>query len=532
MSAGSLQRHDTALGLSYYTTQAGAMSFESDKVRGFVSQFIEPTDRVLNLCAGDTELDVGAVDRNDVRPEVESEYTEDVRDLFEIVDEKYDVVIFDPPFSLHQHTQTYGLNSELWPGYGEHIATGLASLLKQGGRAIQFGFHATIDPADTTELTPTHVGIFQQLGRSYDWCATVATKAGAPDGKKNTLSLAAETKVCPNPSDNGAVAPSFDIRYRRSDAEELESVIATEILQDIDRPAGKTLALVWGDQPAEFEFNFDAGESAIADVVIPYSGPADRLKACSLGHGDSKDGIEIHPEDLHTEVPQLDYDNVVIWPDLRAYNWNIEYHGESCGYVRAMKRTLDKILGSGTTVYTVGRTMTGMRDAWGYEHHGVTVVDHISEQESWYVSRFEKPQSGLGEVQQSNVPIDMGYRETETAPNWVTVNSLTSWYYHPAFYTPCTECGAHQNAHCVNGDTIVPMHEARIDWFRESYRKNDTVRWYRNRGFGRVSQTPNHDWSGTATPSSTTNTEDDITPPSTASGAATESTTITQFVSD
>ncbi|RLM94357.1 hypothetical protein [Haloarcula sp. Atlit-7R] len=486
------------------------MSFENDKVRKHLLDFIEPEDKVLNVCAGETRLPVSDVDRNDLRDDVDAEYNLDARVLFDEIDETYDVVVYDPPFSLNQHTQTYGLEPELWPGYGEQIARGMESVLEEGGLAIQLGFHGTIDPADETALTPVSVSAFQQLGRMDDWCLTVAVKASEPTTCSNTK---VENCVQPNTSSTNELVEGrgFNMEYTRVDSHLSRGKTAAKVLETLDEPAGKTLALIWGEEPSPFQSTLAQRESFV-DGIVPYRGPADRIVSVRLGSGRNKRGIEIHPDDLTEAIPSLDYDNVILWPHSHGWNWNITRNGGPCGYIKAIKQQLDAALGSGTTVTTVGHTMTGMRDAWGYTHSGVHILDPSNDIRCTYISHFEKPQTGLGESQSANTPIDIGYRQTSAEPNWISVDTLTTWNRHPAYYISCPVCGAHGNHYCIEDNEQCGMHSERMEWFRENYRENETVRWYRHREFGEVKQEPTCEFESVATESGTTRCENNPDP--------------------
>lgn len=93
------------------TSEHPAATFEEPNLRRFVRHWISDCPRVLNACAGPTELTHptgGEILRNDLNPDVDADLHVDVAELaahFE--SESFDCIIFDPPWTVYQSNLRY-----------------------------------------------------------------------------------------------------------------------------------------------------------------------------------------------------------------------------------------------------------------------------------------------------------------------------------------------------------------------------------------------------------------------------------------
>jgi hypothetical protein len=167
------------LELSYHTVQPNRWTFAETKIRRWVEQRLH--GRVLNACAGKTKL---AHDHEIVRNDLDPERDADLHvDVCEIADhfpaESFDTILYDPPFSENQANRSYELEN------GEAVVAGndavakreFDTLLRPGGRVIQFGYTTTCMPA-ALEYHRSEVAVWNTLGRMNDYLSVVDEHPG------------------------------------------------------------------------------------------------------------------------------------------------------------------------------------------------------------------------------------------------------------------------------------------------------------------------------------------------------------------
>ncbi len=123
-------------------TRIGKWTFSTKMVRNIVIEHLE--GRVLNACAGKTDLskykrDVDIV-RNDLNPDIPADIHHDVKTLDEYFgSEKFDTVINDPPFDAGRGEKLYeGFHAS---GYIE-ARESLSNLVVKGGKYIELGWNS------------------------------------------------------------------------------------------------------------------------------------------------------------------------------------------------------------------------------------------------------------------------------------------------------------------------------------------------------------------------------------------------------
>jgi len=153
----------------YYTVQPNRWTFQSTKIKDWVELWLE--GRVLNACAGKTKLDHdGEMIRNDVDTDREADIHVDVNEIaghFEA--NSFDTIIFDPPFSDHQASETYDSTD---PVQESAAINQFDQLLKPGGKVVKMGFSTTCMPG-AKDYERKGVAIFNTLGRMDDWLGVV-----------------------------------------------------------------------------------------------------------------------------------------------------------------------------------------------------------------------------------------------------------------------------------------------------------------------------------------------------------------------
>lgn len=162
--------------VSYYTVQPNRWTFKSDKIKKWVKSWVTG-DRVLNACAGKTELEL---DIEVVRNDIDSDISADLHvDVCEIADHfesgSFDTIIYDPPFSQFQANRSYE-GREV--GDDALAKRQFHELLRPGGRVIQMGYTTTCMPR-SLGYQRRAAAIFNTLGRMNDYLGTVDEKQNA-----------------------------------------------------------------------------------------------------------------------------------------------------------------------------------------------------------------------------------------------------------------------------------------------------------------------------------------------------------------
>ena len=155
--------------LSYWTVQPNRWTFQSDKIRGWVEQWLE--GRVLNACAGKTRLQHdGEIVRNDIDEQRDADFHVDVTEIADHFDRcSFDTIVFDPPYSEYQSTTKYNGKSV---GSAALAKRQFHELLRPGGVVIQFGFTTTNMPMELGYQREA-VAVFNTLGQMKDYLGTV-----------------------------------------------------------------------------------------------------------------------------------------------------------------------------------------------------------------------------------------------------------------------------------------------------------------------------------------------------------------------
>lgn len=456
-------------GLSYYTIRAGSDTFGNSKIASLVGEYIDPSDRVLNPCAGPTELETSAtVIRNDIDESVSADYHSDARNISDVVEDEVDVVVYDPPFSKSRHVDTYGLPPETWPGYEPAIRE-FDKLLVNGGCLVQFGFSVSPIPQSLRdEYQLTDIVVLNQLGRMHDWIMSVYQKSGS-EGRNRPWSI--RTPVVPNQhqilGDHSGRPLTYHATPGEVEARDIWSILRGKI-------AGPTLLADWGKLDLELGLRksverFSATEQLVSRVDIV---------------GENRADIDF--SSLRSSLRQTNIETIILWPPDEASSWITEYRGERVGYLRAIKQEIDRYVGGGMRTILVGNTATGMRSEWNWEHTDIQVVDGAGAAPAWYISTFIKSQRGLCE-EDTNIecPIDNRHWDGEPGGSYVikephvTLDREPAWNYH------CPKCGAAADNMChtdygylTNRHGSPVVHEERKEWARDRIRKTGEIRVY------------------------------------------------------
>jgi len=167
------------LELSYHSVRPNKWTFQSKKIRRWVESRLE--GRVLNACAGKTKLTSDhEIVRNDLDENRDADLHVDVCELADHLEsDSFNTIVYDPPFSQNQATQTYDIED------GEAVVAGSDAIAKRqfdkllapGGLVVQFGYTTTCMPT-SLGYERLEVGVWNTLGRSNDYLSVVDKKPG------------------------------------------------------------------------------------------------------------------------------------------------------------------------------------------------------------------------------------------------------------------------------------------------------------------------------------------------------------------
>lgn len=116
-------------------------TFQMPKVRKWIEARL--TGDVLNLFGGVTRLTYdGAILYNDLNVDLPADYRRDAYDLSQWADtaDRFDTVIFDPPYTAFQAVRTYGSKKAQEVSHARDV---VELVLKPGGRVLSLGFNST-----------------------------------------------------------------------------------------------------------------------------------------------------------------------------------------------------------------------------------------------------------------------------------------------------------------------------------------------------------------------------------------------------
>ncbi|MEZ3117841.1 hypothetical protein RYH80_18140 [Halobaculum sp. MBLA0147] len=209
--------------VTYWTGDQEATTFGSEQLHHWVTLQIDADDRVLNPCAGPTELRTAApVDRIDVKDLPSIDYQGDFREIVPTLPaDTYDVIVYDPPYTPHQARQKYDLDltDAEFDYFDRHIYDEFARVLTSGGRLIQFGYEP--HTAGHPNYTPTDVAVFNKLGAQNDYLGVTATYDAPTDtATRRRLSGSCEPNPFAPPSTGGSPSvggnngTAIDITYQ------------------------------------------------------------------------------------------------------------------------------------------------------------------------------------------------------------------------------------------------------------------------------------------------------------------------------
>lgn len=452
--------------MSYWTVQPGRFSFETTKLREWVESHFH--GEVLNACCGPTKLDYDRIHRNDKhqslsvtidgsrkRIPIDADTYFDVRELAEKLDKRFEVIIYDPPFSKQQANQTYGLESTA--DYSTDITAVFDELLKPGGKVLQLGFSSTMF-ASHPSFETVEVNLFNTLGRMDDWITTVSEKRPESAGA-NVSENSLQAEVVPNvhasgtgsetTSGNGGspITMEYHPLPSSSDLEvAVRDYLATLVTPatlhldgrnlDIDLPEASTRVGLTADVPADFQFDARTVSDSFADRV---------------------------------------FYTVLFTPYRELFQENIDIDGRSRGKDAVLKREFLPLLAPHGTAIQVGRTATWIPGNFGFERDQIAIFAHPERSHDVIVTVDSAPgalsPNGLSSRWASGV-----YESAADTPS-ACLHCGLGKYHSPVYEICCLACGAAPGNYCVSerGEILQSPHQQRLDDLPNSHGPGECI---------------------------------------------------------
>lgn len=454
--------------LSYWTVQPDRWTFGAKKIRTWVESHL--TGSVLNACCGPTRLDHDDVHRNDKNQQITyttgngTEHTavidpdtqHDVRELADELEETFDVIVYDPPFSDNQAEKTY--NIEDGSPVDIEAKESLDALLKPGGRFIQFGYSTSLgEPLADYEME--EIAVWNLLGGQYDWFSFVARKPLEDESQEATTgqTTASETvfqnagaTTHPGGAGDENGGHPIEITYVQLSAEQsltdrVNSFIESQI-------AGNTLHLT--DAEHGLSLPDDAWQ-----VNLERASPW-------MLHYDERE--------LSDEFAESFYETVILTPQPKAFQRQKQYEGSSRVEASILKDEVYPLLAADGNVIQVGHTATNIPSRYDCYRAEIGVFAHPNHAYDWVVTRDVKPNGDIrqwtasgGEdgILPSDVPADVRDHAPRagTQANYSCDGCGESWYRNPVWDVICPDCGAQPNNYCVHDGVVSRSpHSARV----------------------------------------------------------------------
>jgi hypothetical protein len=446
--------------VSYWSVQPNRWTFQSPKVKAWVEHHLD--GRVLNACCGITHLEHDAeIVRNDLQHrithddtvcETDADTHVDVHSLTsEFPENAFDTVVFDPPFSDHQSSQSYSLTRGVDQG---SVADELDAVLKPGGTLVACGF-TTLPLGATPGYAVDSVAVWNLLGRQRDWLGIALTNAdqdALPGTTRRAAGVPNPIETLPALSGTGVVGGGNDghpiaLTYQRLAAD--TSCPRAAASTAVDNCTGHVLVV--GEDIRQYR-----------DV---YSGPV----TLNTPDGWSGRDTQFAIQELAAAFEPARFTHIVLDLPPAAAQKTVEYDGARTGFDTVAKQQVHRLLAAGGTVTMVGQTATVMSTANYdcYRRQSVTVLAHPSHDRDTIVATDRH--IGDTETMASPPPLaetalaDGRPTDIMVSPavwsgtaRWGCERCGTAWYWHPAYHTDCPACGARPENYCVD-DSDTPL---------------------------------------------------------------------------
>jgi hypothetical protein len=155
---------------TYLKAPLNKYTFKSLSIKQWVEKHVE--GKVLNLFAGKVKLNCKEI-RNDIRESMNASYHLDALEFVkQSVDEEYNTVLLDPPYSYRKSMEMYE-GSMVSPF--NKLKNAIPRIVKPEGIVITFGYHSTV-MGKKRGFDQEHILLISHGGAIHDTIAVIERK--------------------------------------------------------------------------------------------------------------------------------------------------------------------------------------------------------------------------------------------------------------------------------------------------------------------------------------------------------------------
>jgi hypothetical protein len=442
--------------ISYYTVRPNRHTFQNDKIRSWVLNWLSEGDVVLDACAGSTDLPHPSLVRNDIAggPNIDTEV-----DVSALTDEfppsSFDAVIYDPPYGPNESETLYDSS---YPGYHSTVKSEIDTVLRPGGKLIQLGWTAVGMPP--RQYDREAISIFNTLGRMRDWIGIV------------------DRKTSPTASITGSFKHSLNQEWPKVKPKRVTLNAGMGVRTDVGNTKTVTIGVTPLSEPVPEKplstatINRLATDLLSGRVLVPLpcgfsslgQHPLDIIKnQGNLSQSATLTGFtNSYSPDTHIPITELAasfadvFDTILFAPPLSYFSrCYFDKDGNNLGGVnKEAREAFTSVLKPSGKVIQVGHTTTNMPSAAGPGY----IRERIELFAPYTTGRYKTNSGNRYTPKTTFLTVDRLNSDTQTDGRKPTtlpcVHCGTQFPVDPsAVRKACPTCGSPPDCYCVNPDT-------------------------------------------------------------------------------
>jgi len=511
--------------IDYWTYRGGKWTFLNKKARTVVEQNL--AGRVLNTCAGIVRLNHDdEIIRNDIQAEItvnvggdrtlsingstysdgdtvptNADYNTPVSELAsEFSTGDVDTIVYDPPWTEHQATNTYSLTNQESAIPNASTIRKLHEILPVGGRFIHASYTPQTLPSDILpQYNVKHISLFNTFGRKKDFYITVAEKQATARHTGANFQYF-EADVVPN-------ASVRDIPYETgaSASGNEGHPITIRVFQTLgdptnEPPVASSLSYLLSETAMEVCGYADLNNRAFSEPLrhngyLIHVATGNRNKSRIENHTVEKpphdaDEFDMFDSDirlLQDRFMNHTFDSAIVDLPSKRTSTHLSYNGNTKGHMAAALDSINNLIKHQGRVITVMSTATAMPGGLPYIRDEVICFPYKPTESLILTADKKRKWQHIPseEVPEGSYPFNDVDIETGTSANITCLHCGKENHLPPAYEVDCPTCGQYAGEQCmiVNADVKRPEdairpismpHEARSQQYYEEHQCNCT----------------------------------------------------------
>lgn len=486
--------------MAYWTYRGSKWTFLNKKAKHVVESHIN--GKALNTCAGITQLDHNdPIIRNDLQEEITldtagrtvtingetrsdgdtvstcADYHYSVEQLAnEFPEESFQTIIHDPPWSIHQHTDNYGLQNHKGTGHTQNIKKQLHTLLEPGGTFINLSFSSQVMPPELlSEYNLEHISLFNTFGRKRDFFITVAKKRLTERKKTSPIAFAIKSVY---PNEQAVHIDAENIASSGNDGNPITLLVVQKQHKNCDLGKIKNQLLSDLIEEKTLDVNYEDNYTLSHDSLIIHTHPtidSNKSNITHPSHETPKYDKRIDDERLLSDRwAEGIFDTVILNLPEKASSQTVPYNGEQRGRFAAAVRSATDIISPNGNAITISDTATCMPGELPYFRDVVITLPETNET-SCIITKDKKInncgcKSSITEDAQDN-----SLEQITVTPRYYCCHCGEGTFHHPAYTVSCPVCGANKQNYCIHTNRrneIRPVpHTQRISLYESKHKK-------------------------------------------------------------